>query len=247
MLSGYAGGSETRMVTVTSGSSGSLRGVSLSASALPQAREKERRKLTTRRPHNESDRLPRPGELWVRPRDPRLGRSGCGSGDIRDRRSLRGHRARRRLVRRMGCLPKVDEVSSSPIRDIKGCDVPRREFLNAAKSSYCWSILLMVRIAPKMHDGSLSLISERFRSRNEHPDHPRIQHLVAPHLTALHITNMTSFIVASQIDRPIHPDWSETADSRCIFCRIVAKQSKAYVVYEDEEVIAFLGESRTHF
>jgi hypothetical protein len=54
---------------------------------------------------------------------------------------------------------------------------------------------------------------------------------------------MTTYVLATHVDRAIHPEWSGSADSRCAFCRIVAKQSRAYVVYEDEDVIAFLGTS----
>lgn len=50
---------------------------------------------------------------------------------------------------------------------------------------------------------------------------------------------MTSFIIEAQIDRPIHPEWADNPD--CVFCSILGKELPAYIVYEDEKVIAILG------
>ena len=51
---------------------------------------------------------------------------------------------------------------------------------------------------------------------------------------------MTSFVLRSVQDRPSS---FPARDDNCTFCRIVAEKSGAYVVYEDEDCMAFLGES----
>lgn len=51
---------------------------------------------------------------------------------------------------------------------------------------------------------------------------------------------MTSYVLEAHTDRPLHPEWEPTANKTCIFCQIVAKKAKAYVVWEDEATIAFL-------
>lgn len=50
---------------------------------------------------------------------------------------------------------------------------------------------------------------------------------------------MTSYILRSVQERndPYHP-----MDENCTFCRIVAGKSEAFVVYEDEHCLGFLGE-----
>lgn len=50
---------------------------------------------------------------------------------------------------------------------------------------------------------------------------------------------MTSFILRSVQDRPSsYPP----IDRNCTFCRIIADKSEAFVVYEDDKCMAFLGE-----
>ena len=52
---------------------------------------------------------------------------------------------------------------------------------------------------------------------------------------------MTSYILEAHTDRPLHPEWQQTiGDKHCIFCQIVARKAKAFIVWEDELTIAFL-------
>lgn len=53
-------------------------------------------------------------------------------------------------------------------------------------------------------------------------------------------TTMTSFIIQAHERRQIPPSWKQ--DSTCTFCSIIRGQSPAFKVYEDELVIAVLGE-----
>lgn len=49
---------------------------------------------------------------------------------------------------------------------------------------------------------------------------------------------MTSFMISAFEDRSIPQTWF---DEDCVFCKIVAKKTNAFVVWENEDVIAFLG------
>ena len=53
---------------------------------------------------------------------------------------------------------------------------------------------------------------------------------------------MTSFIIQAHERRQVPPSWKQ--DSTCTFCSIIRGQSPAFKVYEDELVIAVLGELR---
>lgn len=51
---------------------------------------------------------------------------------------------------------------------------------------------------------------------------------------------MTSFVLASVANRPTsYPPLDDT----CTFCRIIEGKDEAHIVYEDDDVIAFLGET----
>lgn len=49
-------------------------------------------------------------------------------------------------------------------------------------------------------------------------------------------------MIKAHENRPLHSTWK--ADADCTFCRIINRELPASVVYEDEQVIAFLGASR---
>ena len=51
---------------------------------------------------------------------------------------------------------------------------------------------------------------------------------------------MTSFIIEAQVTLPVPELWKQ--DSECAFCQIINHAAHAYRVYEDNHVIAFLGE-----
>jgi hypothetical protein len=50
--------------------------------------------------------------------------------------------------------------------------------------------------------------------------------------------SMTSFMIAQFIDRKVSEAW---LDDNCRFCKIIQGVAPAYVVYETDEIIAFLG------
>ena len=54
---------------------------------------------------------------------------------------------------------------------------------------------------------------------------------------------MTSFIVEAHVNRPLHPKWAD--NPHCVFCLILGNELPAYVLYEDDQVIAILGRSPT--
>lgn len=56
---------------------------------------------------------------------------------------------------------------------------------------------------------------------------------------------MTSFIVEAHFDRYIHPEWAD--NPQCAFCLILRNELPAYILYEDDEVIAVLGWSAYNF
>ncbi|KAF8270805.1 HIT-like protein [Lactarius quietus] len=49
---------------------------------------------------------------------------------------------------------------------------------------------------------------------------------------------MTSFIIRAQASRPVPEFWRK--DSECAFCQIIHHDARAYRIYEDDHVIAFL-------
>jgi len=49
---------------------------------------------------------------------------------------------------------------------------------------------------------------------------------------------MTSFVVEAHVDRAIHPEWAD--NPQCAFCLILRNQLPAYILYEDDKVIAVL-------
>ncbi|KAI9443237.1 HIT-like protein [Lactarius indigo] len=49
---------------------------------------------------------------------------------------------------------------------------------------------------------------------------------------------MTSFIIKAQASRPVPEFWRK--DSECAFCQIIRHEARAFRVYEDDQVIAFL-------
>ena len=51
---------------------------------------------------------------------------------------------------------------------------------------------------------------------------------------------MTSFIIKAQATRTVPELWKE--DRECAFCQIIYRTAPAYRVYEDNHIIAFLGE-----
>ena len=51
---------------------------------------------------------------------------------------------------------------------------------------------------------------------------------------------MTSFIIKTQANRTVSDLWRE--DKECAFCQIIYHAARAYRIYEDDLVIAFLGE-----
>lgn len=56
---------------------------------------------------------------------------------------------------------------------------------------------------------------------------------------------MTSFIIKSHENRRLPLTW--TRDPECAFCRILKGEIPAGVVYEDDNVIAILGELRAYY
>ena len=50
---------------------------------------------------------------------------------------------------------------------------------------------------------------------------------------------MTSFVIKAQANRPVPEFWRK--DSECVFCQIICHEARAYRIYEDDHVIAFLG------
>lgn len=50
---------------------------------------------------------------------------------------------------------------------------------------------------------------------------------------------MTSFIIKAHENRPLPEAWK--VDNDCPFCRIVRGEARAYRLYENELVVAFLG------
>ncbi|KAN0123438.1 HIT-like domain containing protein [Russula decolorans] len=51
---------------------------------------------------------------------------------------------------------------------------------------------------------------------------------------------MTSFIIKAQVTLTVPELWKK--DRKCAFCQIIDRAAHAYRVYEDDHVIAFLGE-----
>ena len=51
---------------------------------------------------------------------------------------------------------------------------------------------------------------------------------------------MTSFIIKAQVSLTVPEPWKK--DSECAFCQIINRSAHAYRVYEDNHVVAFLGE-----
>ncbi|KAH9042108.1 HIT-like protein [Lactarius pseudohatsudake] len=49
---------------------------------------------------------------------------------------------------------------------------------------------------------------------------------------------MTSFIIKAQASRPVPEFWRK--DGECAFCRIIHHEARAFKIYEDDQVIAFL-------
>lgn len=56
---------------------------------------------------------------------------------------------------------------------------------------------------------------------------------------------MTSFIIKAQAGRPVPEVWRK--DSECAFCQIIHHEARAYRIYEDDHVIAFLGKLPSSF
>jgi len=56
---------------------------------------------------------------------------------------------------------------------------------------------------------------------------------------------MTSFIIKAHENRSLHPRWD--LNPECTFCRIIKRELPASIVYENDQVIAFLGESLVIF
>jgi hypothetical protein len=54
------------------------------------------------------------------------------------------------------------------------------------------------------------------------------------------IVIMTSFIIKAQVTLTVPELWKK--DRKCAFCQIIDRAAHAYRVYEDDHVIAFLGE-----
>jgi hypothetical protein len=54
------------------------------------------------------------------------------------------------------------------------------------------------------------------------------------------IVIMTSFIIKAQAALTVPELWKK--DRKCAFCQIIDRAEHAYRVYEDDRVIAFLGE-----
>ena len=50
---------------------------------------------------------------------------------------------------------------------------------------------------------------------------------------------MTSFIIKAHVGRPVPEFWRE--DIECVFCQIIRREARAYRIYEDDHVVAFLG------
>ncbi len=53
------------------------------------------------------------------------------------------------------------------------------------------------------------------------------------------LSSMTSFIIKAQASRPVPEFWRK--DSECAFCQIIRHEARAFRIYEDDHVIAFLG------
>ena len=51
---------------------------------------------------------------------------------------------------------------------------------------------------------------------------------------------MTSFVIKAQASRTVPEFWKK--DGECAFCQIISRAAHAYRIYEDDLVIAFLGE-----
>lgn len=51
---------------------------------------------------------------------------------------------------------------------------------------------------------------------------------------------MTSFIINAHEGRSIHSSWRQ--DNTCAFCKIIRGELSAFKLYEDDKVIAILGE-----
>ncbi|KAH9179260.1 HIT-like protein [Lactarius sanguifluus] len=49
---------------------------------------------------------------------------------------------------------------------------------------------------------------------------------------------MTSFIIKAQASRPVPEFWRQ--DGECAFCQIIHHEARAFKIYEDDQVIAFL-------
>lgn len=56
---------------------------------------------------------------------------------------------------------------------------------------------------------------------------------------------MTSFIIKAHEGRPIPPTW--VLDTDCAFCRVVKGELPTSKVYENDKVIAILGELARRF
>ena len=52
-------------------------------------------------------------------------------------------------------------------------------------------------------------------------------------------SSMTSFIIKAQASRPVPEVWGK--DGECAFCQIIHHDARAFRIYEDDHVIAFLG------
>lgn len=51
---------------------------------------------------------------------------------------------------------------------------------------------------------------------------------------------MTSYMIQAHVGRALAPSWHPSADAECVFCKIAAGTQRAFRVYEDERVVAFL-------
>lgn len=52
---------------------------------------------------------------------------------------------------------------------------------------------------------------------------------------------MTSFIIGDHTERAIAPSWQLEFD--CVFCQIIERKQHAFIVFENEQVIAIVGEA----
>jgi hypothetical protein len=52
------------------------------------------------------------------------------------------------------------------------------------------------------------------------------------------IVYMTSFMISAFVDRKLPDKW---IDDECTFCKIITRKLPAYILFENDEVIVFLG------